>query len=319
VPEEEKPFASDFDGPWKDALDFAPELFLKRFVPLLEGAIDWRKEIQSLDDELRQLFVQDQEGIRRIDRLLLFKTLSGDLLYLHIEVQCYQDQELGRRVMTYRHRLRGRFGKPVVTIVIYGDDKPRWCPKKHTEGQFGSSDTCIWIPIKLLTPGKENPDLENEENPFCLFIAAHLATMATRDDLEKRRDAKLRLLSNLQRRKMDEADGREWYRLMDWLMKLPPEMNQQVHQELSRQHTEEPMKYVSFAEQQGIEKGEMQGARKTLEAIMAAKFGEEGKALVQSLGEHTDLARLNALSCAAALTSSLDDLRAGFETPNGHA
>jgi hypothetical protein len=42
-------------------------------------------------------------------------------------------------------------------------------------------------------------------------------------------------------------------------MKLPSEMNQQVHQELYRQHTEEPMKYVSFAEQQGIEKGALVG------------------------------------------------------------
>jgi hypothetical protein len=42
MPDEEK-FATDFDGPWKDALDFAPELFLKRFLPDIDSAIDWRK------------------------------------------------------------------------------------------------------------------------------------------------------------------------------------------------------------------------------------------------------------------------------------
>jgi hypothetical protein len=54
---------------------------------------------------------------------------------------------------------------------------------------------------------------------------------------------------------LDEPDGREWYRLIDYLMRLPEEMNKQVHEQLFRQHTEEPMKYVSFAERQGIEKG----------------------------------------------------------------
>jgi hypothetical protein len=266
--EEEQPFATDFDGPWKDALDFAPELFLKRCLPDVDRAINWSKDPQSLDHELRQLTGQDEEGVRRVDRLLFFETLTGDPLYLHIEVQCYYDKELGRRVMTYRHRLRGRFGKPVVSVVIFGDDNRKWCPKKYREGQLGSGDSCSWIPIKLLTVGEQSPDLENEENVFGLFIVAHLETLATRKDLAKRRKAKLRLLSNLQRRKMDEADGREWYRLIDWLMVLPKEMNQQVHQELYRQHAEEPMKYVSFAEREGIEKGMVMGQVRMCQEIL---------------------------------------------------
>ena len=82
--EEEVPFATDYDGPWKDALDFAPALFLKRFVPTIASDINWTENHESLDDELRRMFVQDEEGIRWVDRLLLFKTLSEDLLYLHI-------------------------------------------------------------------------------------------------------------------------------------------------------------------------------------------------------------------------------------------
>src|SRR5262249_44650612 len=152
---------------------------------------------------------------------------------------------------------------------------------------------------------EQTPDLENEDNLFCLFIVARCETLATRKDLPRRQQAKLRLLSNLQRRKLDEADGREWYRLIDWLMKLPEEMNQQVHQELYRQHVEEPMKYVSFAERQGIEKG----ARKSLESVLDAKFGAEGKALIERLAETTDLDRLDSLTRAAAVARSLDDIR----------
>jgi hypothetical protein len=45
-------------------------------------------------------------------------------------------------------------------------------------------------------------------------------------------------------------------------MKLPAELNEQVYETLVRQHTEEPMKYVSFAEQKGIEKGREEGIAK---------------------------------------------------------
>jgi hypothetical protein len=133
----------------------------------------------------------------------------------------------------------------------------------------------------------------------------------------KRQQAKLRLLSNLQRRTMDEADGREWYRLIDWLMKLPEEMDRQVHQELYRQHTEEPMKYVSFAERSGIEQGEIKRARTSLKSVLEAKFGAEGLALFERLGEITDLDRLDALTRAAAVALSPDQIRDLFEPPNG--
>jgi hypothetical protein len=102
---------------------------------------------------------------------------------------------------------------------------------------------------------------------------------------------------------------------VDWLMKLPEEMNQQVHQELYRQHAEEPMKYVSFAEREGIEKGVL----KSLRAVMEAKFGSEGLALVERLGETTDLARLDALTRAAAVAQSVEEVRGQFETSNGNA
>jgi hypothetical protein len=253
--EEEKPFATDLDGPWKEALDFAPLLFLQRFVPEIVDDLDRTEDYQSLDEELRKWSGQDDEGVRRVDRLLLFKTLRGDPLYLHIEVQCFHDKELGRRVMTYRHRLRGRYGQPVITIVILGDDRKRWRPRKHKEGKYGSADTCEWIPIKLLDLSKNIAELEKEDNVFALFIAAHLATMATRKNLRKRQEAKIRILSNLQTRKLEKADGQTWYRLIDWLMNLPAEMNRTVVTTVFQQQTEEGMKYVSFAEQMGIEKG----------------------------------------------------------------
>ena len=253
--EEEKPFATDYDGPWKEALDFAPRLFLARFQSTISQEIDWTEEPRSLDEELRRMSTQDQEGIRRVDRLLLFKTLSEDLLYLHIEVQCFYDPDLGRRVMTYRHRLRARHDQPMITIVVLGDERRGWRPKKHKEGKYGSADICEWIPIKLLDLSRNMAELESDENVFALFVAAHLETMATRKDLVKRQEAKNRILSNLQSRNLDKADGGRWYDLIDWLMKLPKEMNEAVYQK----QEEIGMKWGGYAAQKGRKEGEMLG------------------------------------------------------------
>jgi hypothetical protein len=283
--EEEKHVATDYDGPWKEALDFAPNLFLEHFQPAITRDIDWREDPQSLDDELRQMSTQDEEGIRRVDRLLLFKTLAGDDLYLHIEVQCFYDPELGRRVMTYRHRLRARHRQPVITIVILGDDRRGWRPKKHREGKYGSADTCEWIPIKLLDLSKNIAELESDANVFALFVAAHLETMATRKDLGKRQEAKIRILSNLQARKLEKVDGGRWYDLIDWLMKLPSEMNNTVYQ----QQKEKGMRYVGFAAQMGALLGQIRLCQELLkqeptpEEELQAMSYEELEALLARL------------------------------------
>ena len=143
----------------------------------------------------------------------------------------------------------------MVTIVILGDDRRGWRPRKHKEGKYGSWDVCEWIPIKLLDLRKKLAELESEENVFALFVAAHLETMATRKDMAKRQQAKIRILGNLQTRKMDPADGVRWFQLIDWLMKLTLEMNRSVISAVLQQQTEESMKYISSAEQIGIEKG----------------------------------------------------------------
>jgi hypothetical protein len=306
----ESTFQTEYDAPWKDALDFAPELFLVRWYPEIVEDIDPTEAYQSLDDQLRQMGVEEEEGVRRADRLLLFKTRSGDLLYIHIEVQCYYDKEFGRRVMSYRHRLRSRYGKPVVTIVVFGDDNRRWCPTKHTEGQHGSSDSCKWLALKLLKIARQVPDLEHEENVFSLFMTAHLTALRTTKDLTLRMEEKIRLLSNLQCRKLANIDGREWYRLIDWIMTLPEEMNRQVHEQVYRKHMEDPMKYVSFAEREGTRKG--------LRALMKAKFGEEGAALVDSLPEGIDQPQMIDLTTAAGMKSDLEEIRLLFHSTNGN-
>src|SRR5439155_15884091 len=46
---------SDYDSPWKEALDYFLPAFLEFFVPRVHELIDWERGYQSLDKELQQV------------------------------------------------------------------------------------------------------------------------------------------------------------------------------------------------------------------------------------------------------------------------
>ena len=46
---------SDFDSPWKEALDLFFEAFLELFFPQAHADIDWSQGWESLDKELQQI------------------------------------------------------------------------------------------------------------------------------------------------------------------------------------------------------------------------------------------------------------------------
>lgn len=257
--EGDKPLVTEMDGPWKDVLDLAPRLVLARLWPELIDVVNWSVDYQSLDNELQRLTPEDREAVRRVDRLVLFEKVDGDPLYLHIEVHCYHDKDLGRRVMTCRHRLRGRFGKSPVTLIVFGDGSRRWKPRRHREGEMGSTDACRWGRVKLRDFEGDIPGLEADANVFNLFLAAHLLVMQTRKDFERRAEHKFRLLSNVVGRTVE--DGPAWFKAIDWIMALPAGLNDRVHLDLARRK-ESSVAFVTYWEQKGIEKGIEQGMEK---------------------------------------------------------
>src|SRR5262249_17781200 len=153
---------------------------------------------------------------------------GGDPFFAHLEAQMQPDREFGARTYVYRYRIRDRFGVSPVTIAILGDDDPGWKPTEHVEGQLGCEDRWRFLTVKLLEWAPRLPELEADPNVFCLFVAAHLEALATREDADRRQQAKVRLLGNLIARRLDAGEARRWQRLIDWLLRLPRGRDVQV-------------------------------------------------------------------------------------------
>ena len=69
---------SDYDSPWKEALDVFFEAFLELFIPEAHADIDWSRQCESLDKELQQITPEAESGRRYVDKLVKVWLKSGE-------------------------------------------------------------------------------------------------------------------------------------------------------------------------------------------------------------------------------------------------
>lgn len=61
---------SDYDSPWKEALDSFFQAFLAFFFPAIHAEIDWSRGHEMLDEELQQVVREAELGRRHVDQLV---------------------------------------------------------------------------------------------------------------------------------------------------------------------------------------------------------------------------------------------------------
>ncbi len=127
--------------------------------------------------------------------------------------------------------------------------------------------------------------LADSGNPFAVVTQAHLATRETKGDAVARHAAKWRLVQGLYRRGFERQQVVDLFRGIDWMMRLPKELQVQLRQDLHTLEEESKMTYVTSIErlaieegmQKGMEKGMQQGRREgkvqLLTRQLAARFG----------------------------------------------
>ena len=251
----------DYDSPWKEALDVYFEPFLKLCFAELAAQIDWSLAPRMLDKELLQIAPQSELGSRAVDKLVEVKLLSGGTgwLLVHLEVQSQRDTDFARRMFVYFYRIRDKYDKNVVSLAVLGDGEPKWRPECYEEVNFGCALQFRFPVIKLLDYTHQISVLEGSTNPFASIILAHLATMQTADDPEDRCRWKLRLLRPLYERGLTAEEVRKLFRVLDWMIQLPDDIQLEFRHQLERYEQERRMPYITSIEKMAIEKGREEG------------------------------------------------------------
>jgi hypothetical protein len=298
---------TDYDSPWKEALDRYFERCMAFFFPRAHADIDWTRGYEMLDKELQPIVRQAKQGRRYVDKLVKVWLESGEekWLLVHVEVQTWKEGDFPKRMHVYNHRIFDRYDREVISLAILADDDPDWRPSQYEYGRWGFHTGTEFPIVKLLDYATHDQSLEADPNPFAMVVLAHLKTLETRRSPPDRHAWKLRLVKRLYERGMDAEDVRQLFRFIDWIMDLPPELEQIFQQEITVYQQEERMPFIDTIDRIAMEQYLLQG----LEVSLPLKFGVGGLELMPELREIHDHELLSAVLAAVPDAANPDDLR----------
>src|SRR5947209_12902059 len=190
---------SEYDSPWKEALDSYFGLFLALFFTHAHRDIDWARGHEPLDKELQQVTREAELGRRVVDKLVKVWRSGGaeEWVLVHVEVQSQEEADFSQRMYVYNYRLFDRYNRKVASLAVLGDDRPGWRPDRFGYDLWGCSVGIQFPVAKLLDYAADVAALEADPNPFAAVVLAHLKTQETRQDPEARRAWKVRLVRGL--------------------------------------------------------------------------------------------------------------------------
>jgi len=115
------------------------------------------------------------------------------------------------------------------------------------------------FPVAKLTDYRDKvQELLASDNAFALITVAHILTQQTRKQEQARFEAKLKLIRMLYQRQWNKQRVIDLFVVVDWLMKLPEWLDQQVWQEIETIEESEKMQYITSVEKIGIAKGRLE-------------------------------------------------------------
>ena len=94
---------TDYDSPWKTALERYFPQFMAFFFPEAHAGINWSQGHTFLDKELQKVARDAELGRRFADKLVRVRGLDGqdDRVLVHIEVQGQPESDFTKRMYVY--------------------------------------------------------------------------------------------------------------------------------------------------------------------------------------------------------------------------
>lgn len=299
----------EFDTPWKEALTTFLQFLLELLAKDLADAIDWSRGFTDLETELNQILREGEQKGAVADKLfrVVLKTGMEMWILIHIEVQAQRDEDFERRMFVYYYRIADRYNIPVVSLAILADNSPAWRPSVYRYESFGCELAFRFRTVKLVDFEARVSELEASDNPAALILLAHLRSHSTHGVPLERTNWKFRLIRTLLERYDSAELIRKLFRVIDWLLELPAELESQLKTKIHEFEKERAMPYVTTYErlvleegrQQGLHEGRSEGQilgmREMIEWALESKFGaidSQTKAFLEQIANINDLRKL---------------------------
>ena len=255
------PEHDEYDSPWKEAVDnYFPE-FMAFYFPDAYSQIDWTEEPIFWDQELRAVVRDAELGKRFVDKLVQIKLLTGEnkWIYVHIEVQGALQAEFAERMFVYNYRLYDKYRQPIASLAVLADEQKNWKPTAFGYELLGCKHILEFPVAKLTDYHDQLETLKTANNSFAIVTATHILTQQTRKDPQKRYEVKFALIKSLYQRNWDKQRVINLFAVIDWMMRLPKELEKDLCSEIQILEEQDKMRYVTSVERNYIEKGMIKG------------------------------------------------------------
>lgn len=146
---------------------------------------------------------------------------------------------------------------------------------------------------------------------LAVVVMAHLKTQETSNSNIDRKKWKLYLARYLYERGYKRDDMIQLLKFIDWIMRLPEDLNGLFWQEIKEYGEGKQMPYLTSLEQTAMKKGMQQGtqkeAQRLLTQIINIKFKSVSENLIEKINDITDTDTLEILHHQAILCNSKED------------
>ena len=156
---------------------------------------------------------------------------------------------------------------------MLADNGPDWKPGGYGFEVLGCRHSLQFPVVKLLDYAEQINQHETHANPFALITTAHLQTRQTKHDPEARYQAKRALVRLLYRQGWGKQRILDLFAVLDWMMRLPEELEQQLWLEIETIEGENKMRYVTSVERHAVKRGMTKGEATILQRLLIKKFG----------------------------------------------
>jgi len=269
-----RPPRDSYDSPWKETSERSLPDLMALLFPHIHAEIDWSRGYESLDKELAQVVRDADHGRRLADKLFRVYRRDGEpeIVHLHVEVQGQPEAGFPERFFVYYYRIFDYRGGPVVSLAILADADPDWRPGEYTAELWGCSVRFEFPVAKLWDYNERWEELEASSNPFATVVMAHLKTKTTRHDPRERLRWKLWLTRRLYEKGWPRQQILDLFWFIDWVMRLPEDLDRSFKDEIERFEEEKDMRYVTSIERLSRQEGIRQGEASLIERQLRRRF-----------------------------------------------
>jgi hypothetical protein len=159
----------------------------------------------------------------------------------------------------YYYRIFDKYQRPLASLAVLSDDQASWRPAQFSQELLGCEVKLDFPMVKLLDYEERMAELAQNPNPFALVVLAHLQSLRTKNLSHERYAAKLGLAKLLYKRNYSKQEIVQLFQFIDWVLTLPPELDEQFEAELLKFEEDVQMQYVTTIERRAIQKGIEQG------------------------------------------------------------